>query len=175
MLTLKGNKIYLRALEPEDLDFIYKIENNELVWEMSSTQTPYSRYLIKQYLENAYQDIYEAKQLRLVICSPDDGVVGLIDLFEFNPAHRRAGVGILIAEEKNRRKGYGKEALSLIVNYGATHLKLHQLYANISEDNPNSVQLFEKQGFKIVGVKKDWNLVNNKFKNEYLYQYIYVH
>ncbi|RZJ63737.1 MAG: N-acetyltransferase, partial [Flavobacterium sp.] len=71
MVTLQGDAIYLRALEPEDLDFIYAIENDEAVWEVSNTQTPYSRFLIRQYLENAHQDIYEAKQLRLAICMKD--------------------------------------------------------------------------------------------------------
>ncbi|GAA4278556.1 GNAT family N-acetyltransferase [Aquimarina mytili] len=175
MLTLKGEHIYLRALEPEDLDFIYTIENDEQVWEMSSTQTPYSRFLIKQYLENAHKDIYEVKQLRLVICSIDHAVLGLIDLFDFNPTHNRAGVGILIAEKENRGKGYGKEALQLMIDYGATHLRLHQLYANISEDNLSSVKLFESQGFTKIGVKKEWNLVNNIYKDEFLYQLVYVH
>ncbi len=175
MLTLKGEHIYLRALEPEDLDFIYLIENDERIWEMSTTQTPYSRFLIKQYLENAHQDIYEAKQLRLVICDNDESTLGLIDLFDFNPVHNRVGVGILIAEEENRGKGYGKEALELIAKYGQTHLRLHQLYANISEQNIGSIKLFEKQGFEKIGVKKDWNLVNGKYTNELLYQLIYVH
>ena len=67
MLTLSGKNINLRPLEPEDLEFIYEIENNEDLWELSSTQTPYSRFLIKQYLDNAHRDIYEVKQLRLVI------------------------------------------------------------------------------------------------------------
>jgi len=175
MLTLKGEHIYLRALEPEDLDFVYLIENDERIWEMSTTQTPYSRFLIKQYLENAHQDIYEAKQLRLVICHNDESALGLIDLFDFNPVHNRVGVGILIAEEENRGKGYGKEALELIIKYGRTHLRLHQLYANISDQNIGSIKLFEKQGFKKIGTKKDWNLVNGEYKNELLYQLIYVH
>ena len=102
MTTLKGNNIYLRALEPEDLEFIYKIENNESVWEVSNTQTPYSRFLIRQYLENAHQDIYEAKQLRLAICLNDTfEAVGLIDLFDFDPKNNRAGVGIVISNESN--------------------------------------------------------------------------
>lgn len=86
MLTLTGHTIYLRALEPEDLDFIYALENNETVWEVSNTQTPYSRFLIRQYLENAHQDIYEAKQLRLAICLNETGeTIGLIDIFDFDP------------------------------------------------------------------------------------------
>ena len=58
MVTLKGEHIFLRALEPEDLDFVYEIENDENIWEISCTQTPYSRFLIKQYLENAHKDSY---------------------------------------------------------------------------------------------------------------------
>ena len=175
MVTLKGVHIHLRALEPEDLEFIYKVENDERIWEVSATQTPYSRFLIKQYLENAHQDIYEAKQLRLAICSENEEVVGLIDLYDFNPTHRRSGVGILILDEVERGKGYGKEALRLLIQYGKTHLHLHQLYASISEDNIISQQLFLKAGFKFVGQRKDWTLVNGKFKNENLYQHIYVH
>ncbi|GAA0719254.1 GNAT family N-acetyltransferase [Aquimarina litoralis] len=175
MLTLKGEHIYLRALEPEDLDFIYIIENDERIWEMSTTQTPYSRFLIKQYLENAHQDIYDAKQLRLLISTNDGASIGLIDLFDFNPTHNRAGVGILIAEPEQRGKGYGKEALRLIKKYGDTHLRLHQLYANIADDNLASIGLFEGEGFQKVGIKKEWNLVNGIYKNELLYQYIYVH
>ncbi len=72
LITLKGNNIYLRALEPEDLNFVFRLENNETIWEVSNTQTPYSRFLIKQYLENAHQDIYEAKQLRLAICKNNE-------------------------------------------------------------------------------------------------------
>jgi diamine N-acetyltransferase len=100
MTTLKGNKISLRALEPEDLEFVYAIENDENIWEVSNTQTPYSKFLIRQYLENAHQDIYEAKQLRLAICkNQDDKAIGLIDLFEFDAKNHRAGIGIVIQNE----------------------------------------------------------------------------
>lgn len=175
MVTLKGADVYLRALEPEDLDFIYKVENDERVWEVSNTQTPYSRFLIKQYLENAHLDIYEAKQLRLVISNYKDEVVGLIDLFDFNPTHRRVGVGILILDKEQRGKGYGSEALKLVIKYGQTHLHLHQLYASITEENKKSIDLFTKAGFKYIGQRKDWTIVNGKFKNENLYQHLYVH
>ena len=157
------------------MDIVYIIENDERVWQMRSTRTPYSRFLIKQYLENAHQDIYDAKQLRLVICSYNNVTLGLIDLFDFNPTHNRAGIGILIAKEEYRNQGYGKEALALLINYGKTHLRLHQLYANISEDNVASISLFEKYGFKKIGIKKEWNLVNGVYKDELLYQLIYVH
>lgn len=173
MITNQESKVFLRALEPEDLEFVYQIENDESVWEISQTQTPYSRFLIKQYLENAHQDIYEAKQLRLVIClKNNEETIGLIDLFDFDPKNFRAGIGILIHQKEQREKGIGSEALKLLIEYAFTKLQLHQLYANIAEDNSVSLQLFSKFGFRLIGVKKDWNKENGKFKDELLFQLI---
>ena len=172
MLTLKGESIYLRALEPEDLDFIHEIENDENIWELSHTQTPYSKFLIKQYLENAQQDIYEAKQLRLVISNYKKTAIGLIDIFDFDFKNKRAGIGVLIKSEADRGKGYGSEALSLLVNYCFMQLNLHQLFCNISETNKASLSLFENEGFEIVGLKKDWNYNAKGFSSEYLLQLI---
>lgn len=172
MVTLKGEHIYLRALEPEDLAFIHDIENDENIWEISNTITPYSKFLIKQYLEHAHKDIYEVKQLRLVICNYHNATLGMIDVFDFDIKNRRAGIGVLVKESENRQKGYGREALQLLTNYCFTHLDLHQLYCNISEENEASIKLFTNQGFQNIGLKKDWNLVNGNFKNEYLFQLI---
>ncbi len=175
MVTLKGEHIYLRALEPEDLEFIHAIENDETVWEISNTKTPYSKFLIKQYLEQAHKDIYEVKQLRLVIANYDDDPLGMIDIFDFDFSNLRAGIGVLIKNKTDRQLGYGSEALHLLTNYCFTHLNLHQLYCNISEGNTASQHLFEKQGFQQIGLKKDWNLINDTYKNEYLYQLIKTH
>ncbi len=171
MITLKGNIVYLRALEPEDLEFVYAVENDESIWEVSSTQTPYSKFLIKQYLENAHQDIYEAKQLRLAICKNNDSkAVGLIDLFDYDPRNQRAGIGIVIQNETDRKQGFGKEALGLLINYAFTQLNLHQLFANIGTKNEDSLQLFATFGFQKIGIKKEWNLLNGKYEDEALFQ-----
>lgn len=172
MVSLKGKHIYLRALEPEDLDFVHKVENDASFWHLSDTQTPYSKFLIKEYLKNARQDIFEAKQLRLVICKNDNNTIGLIDVFDFNAKNKRAGIGILILEESNRYKGYGKEALELLINYCFRTLHLHQVYANISENNEASLKLFNGCGFKKIGLKKDWAFDGKQFSNEYLLQRI---
>lgn len=173
MITLKGNTIYLRALEPEDLAFVYTIENDESIWNVSNTQTPYSKFLIKQYLENAHQDIYEAKQLRLAIClNNSDEAIGLIDLFDFDPTNKRAGIGIIIHQKSHRESRIGSEALQLLINYCFTHLQLHQLYANIGTENEISISLFTKFGFELIGIKKQWHKVNNLYKDEALYQLI---
>ena len=173
-MTLKGQNIHLRALEPEDLDFLYKIENNESIWEVSNTQTPYSKWLLKQYLENAHLDIYEAKQLRLVIVfSETNEKVGFIDLFDFDAKNCRAGIGIIISENF-RNQGIGKETLQLLSNYAFIHLNLHQLFANIAINNEASLQLFSNFGFQKIGIKKDWSKINGTFVDEVLFQFINV-
>lgn len=172
MITLKGQHVYLRALETEDLEFIHTIENDEIFWEISNTQTPFSRFILKEYLKNSHKDIFEAKQLRLVISDYKNQALGMIDLFDFDFKNSRAGVGILVKESSNRKKGVGKEALQLLVNYSFQHLNLHQLYCNITETNTASISLFTNQGFKEVGLKKDWNAINGSYQNEYLFQLI---
>ncbi len=172
MVSLKGNHIYLRALEPEDLNFVHKVENDISLWHLSDTQTPYSRFLIEKYLENAQQDIFEAKQLRLAICTNENNTIGLIDVFDFNVKNKRAGIGILIQDESDRHKGYGKEALELLINYCFKTLHLHQVYANVLEYNEASLKLFENNGFKKIGLKKDWSFDGNQFLNEYILQRI---
>ncbi len=173
MFSLKGEHIYLRAIEPSDLDFLYKLENNTEVWEISGTTTPYSKQVLQLYLENAHRDIYDVKQLRLCVCELNGSVVGLIDLFDFDPKNHKAGIGIVIAAEKSRNLGYGAEAIELLCAYSKITLELHQLYCNILEDNEASIHLFEKLGFIQVGIKKDWITSNGKFKNEILYQKIF--
>ncbi|MDP2158945.1 MAG: GNAT family N-acetyltransferase [Flavobacterium sp.] len=173
MEALQGTSIYLRALEPDDLAFIYALENDVTLWEVSQTQTPYSKFLIEQYLENAYKDIYEAKQLRLAICKRNTfEAIGLIDLFDFDPKNQRAGVGIVIQNPENRHHGYGLQALELLVQYAFEHLHVHQLFANIATTNLASITLFTTFGFQLVGIKKDWNYNQGSYSDEALYQFI---
>ena len=173
MVSLQGNIIKLRALETADLDLLFELENNPSVWEISGTMAPYSRDVLKLYLENAHRDIYDVKQLRLVISTLDNEAIGLIDLFDFDPKNRRAGVGIVILDEGNRNRGVGTEALEILCKYAYKTLNLRQLYANILEGNERSLYLFKKLGFELVGTKRDWIFNEGIFKNELLFQKIF--
>jgi len=117
-------------------------------------------------------DIYQAKQLRLIIEeNQSKNQIGTIDLFDFDPKHKRAGIGILITPE-HQQKGYANETLEIIIKYSFKYLLLHQLYANITADNDKSLKLFNKHNFKEIGIKKDWLLSNNQYKDEILLQLI---
>ena len=102
----------------------------------------------------------------------DPETVGAIDIFDFDPFHLRAGVGVLIAREEDRNKGLAGLALQELIQYAFGILHLHQLYCNISSDNKISLRLFQEAGFVICGKKKDWLKAANGYKDELLLQLI---
>lgn len=171
MSLFQGEHIRLRPLEPQDLSFLEEVENNPEFWEISHTVAPFARYTLERYLEQSTKDIYEVRQQRFVIVLQDKPL-GFVDLFDFDPFHKRAGLGVLIADPEYRGKGYAKEALGLLMDYAFVQLGMHQLYANILEENKRSIALFENLGFKVVGLKKDWVFYQGSFKNELLFQKI---
>jgi diamine N-acetyltransferase len=152
---LKSELLYLRALEQADLEFLYHLENNPEVWRVSNTVTPFSKEVLQLYLEQATADIYTTKQLRLIICTPDDERAGIIDLYDFDPLHRRAGVGIVIGENY-RQKHLASGALAVFLNYCQHILLLHQVYCTIADSNVASLTLFRNAGFSLVGLRKQW-------------------
>jgi diamine N-acetyltransferase len=166
---MKNDDLYLRALEPDDLDFLYAIENHEEDWLVSQTQTPFSKANLKMYLENAHADIYSIRQLRLVICNASTAI-GFVDLFDFCPKNRRAGVGIILSPNF-RGKGFARKSLDLLIHYAYKHLHLHQLYAHIFEHNEASVSAFVNVGFVKTGVLREWFFDGNKFLDISVYQY----
>jgi len=169
---LQYGKIRLRPLEPADIDLLYKWENDIEIWEVSNTKTPYSKHVLAQYLVESAKDIYATKQLRLIIQNENNEPVGAVDLFDFDPYHQRAGVGILIHKKEDRNMGYATDALTALSNYALEVLGMKQLFANITADNTSSIHLFEKGGFKQTGLKKDWVKTFSGWKDELFFQKI---
>jgi len=170
-----GPNLLLRAPEPGDIDIIFRWENDTRIWHLGNTLAPYSRFAIEQFVLNTDNDIFASKQLRLMIdwhlSGTDNVTVGSIDLFDFDPFHKRAGIGILI-DESYRRQGFALEALNLLIDYGFKTLNIHQLYCNIEQDNEESIRLFTKAGFKACGVKNEWLFREGQWKDEMMFQLI---
>lgn len=169
---LSNETVSLRAIEPEDIELLYTWENDPEIWEVSHTLVPFSKYLLALYIKNADKDIYESKQLRLMIDTSDGKTIGAIDLFDFEPYHSRVGIGLLIHNQEDRSKGYATAALELLISYCFSKLNIHQLYVNIEADNNISLHLFEKHGFSICGTKKEWIRTDSGWKDEVTLQLI---
>lgn len=170
-MLLKNKDIVLRAVEPEDLEILYRWENSTVLWYHGNTLAPYSKLVLRQYINDSLEmDIYQSKQLRLMIDLVEEKVtIGTIDLYGIDAHNRRAGIGILI-DDDYRRRGFAKQALELMSNYAFDFLYLHQIYAYIAQSNTNSISLFEKAGYQSVGILKDWLQRGEEFEDVYLSQ-----
>ncbi len=172
MIFLENDIIRLRALEPEDLEVLYQWENDTQLWSAGITIAPYSRFTLKQYIESQPEDLYTSRQLRLmIVLQKEKKTIGTVDMFDFDPYHNRASIGILI-DPSYQAKGFGSQALDVFIQYAFNFLKLKQLYCNIAEDNTKSLALFQKKGFVISGKLNSWLKTPDGWKENYVLQLI---
>ena len=172
MKLLETEDLRLRPIEPEDLDLLYKVENDSSIWWIGGQGGPYSKFMLRQYLADATGDLYIDKQLRLVaIRKTDDVPVGMVDLFSYSPENHRAEVGILVFQ-KYRGAGFASQMLESLEQYCCRHLRLHQLYAYTPMKNEPGVKLFRSRTFDEEHIMKDWLLLEDGYADAYLFQKI---
>ena len=162
-------QVKLRAIEPEDLDLLYQIENDQRLWNVGATNVPYSRYTLHDYIATSCDDIYADRQVRLIVENEVGEAVGLCDLVRFDPQHQRAETGIVILDAK-RRQGYAAAALREMSKYAVQVLHLHQLYAVVAADNEAALSLFLKSGYERKNALKDWLFDGKKWADAWVLQ-----
>lgn len=167
---LHDDTIQLRAVEADDIECLFKWENDTSIWIDGCSMAPYSRKTIWEYIENYTPDIYKTNQLRLMIVLKKSGVaIGTIDLYDFDYQNRRAGIGILI-DEGYRGFGYAQRSLNIINNYAGEFIGLHQLWATVGAENGASLNLFKKCGFTVCGRMRSWIRRGRSYSDAYLLQ-----
>lgn len=151
---LQQDAVRLRALEPEDLELVYQMENDTTMWLHGCNTVPFSRFTIRQYLADNRNDLYQDGQLRLVI--ERDGVgVGLLDLCNLDIRNRRAEVSIALLAP-HRHQGTGVIALHLLADYARSLGMLHSLYAIVAQSNQPAQHLFASAGYTQQGHLIQW-------------------
>ena len=167
---LENQYIRLRAVEPEDLEQLYKWENNPDYWYAGEARTPYSRYTLKQYILSADKDIYENKQVRFMIDVKQSGeTVGTIDLFDYDVFNSRIAVGLLV-DKPHQGNDFATLSLELLKEYVVDFLKINQLYAFVAENNEPSKHLFEKCSFRKTASLEKWIKQGDEFVDVAVYQ-----
>ena len=165
-------QIKLRAIEPEDLDLLYRIENDAELWNIGTSNVPYSRYLLHDYVANCKNDIYTDRQVRMIVENSEGTAIGVADLVNFDPSNMRAEVGLIILNDY-RRQGYGIAVLNHIADYSLRILHLHQLYAYVDVNNTASLSVFQKAGYKVAAEIKDWLYDGKNYHESVLFQYVF--
>lgn len=151
---------------------MYGWENDTNVWRDSGTTAPFSRHVLSRLIEEQQFDIYATRQMRLVIEDvATRETVGAVDIFEFDPHNRRAGVGIIVSPSY-RQRGFALDALRALERYARDILHLHQLWCSIAEDNTASLALFARAEYEQCGRRREWLLTTNGTVDEILMQKI---
>lgn len=165
-------KVNLRAMEPEDLDELYTIENDREVWNVGHTNVPYSRYALHDYIAHQQADIYADRQVRLIVENGKKQLVGIVDLVNFDPQHRRAEFGIVV-KQAFRRMGYGRLAVERLLHYAQHVLHLHQVYVLVDAGNHEALKLFQQSGFQDGTQLKDWLFDGKSYHDVRLMQFFF--
>lgn len=160
--------IRLRALEPSDLDTVYRWENDPANWPAGNTSAPLSRFQLEEYIKNYSSDIFNDRQLRLII-EEDGQAVGTLDLFDFDARNSRTSLGILVAAPF-RRRGIASVALRQAEDYCRRTLNLHQIWVTVSQENTASLALFKLLGYTTSGRFRSWLRVGRRYLDAILLQ-----
>lgn len=162
----------IRAMEPSDVDVLFRWENDPQQWRDGGANCrPLSRADIQAFIDNSSMDIYQERQMRLMICNVNDEPVGCVDLFDFDPFSMHAYIGILVVKSC-RNQGYAAYAIDWMSRYAFDVLGMKSLCATMLSSNEISRRLFERCGFQYVGTRKQWYRIGDMMYDELIYQLV---
>ena len=160
-----GDKIYLRPLDMEDIDSFILWLNDEEVRQYLKRMTPLNRTREKEFVEKLYKD--EREIILGIVPKENDQLIGNIALHGISMPFRNAGLGIFIGDKSCWSKGYGTEALNLMLRYGFHELNLHRIFLTVLSSNPRAIHTYEKVGFRREGIFRDHIYRNGKYHDVY--------
>lgn len=153
-MNIYGKNVVLRAIEMEDSELIKDMFNDpEIENLVGGWAFPVSLFAQKRWLESHYND---KNELRFVIDTVEEGAIGVLTLTDIDWKNRRAAIGIKIALNGNRSRGYGTDATMAIMRYAFDELGFHRLEATRLALNQGSAHTLAKCGFVEEGVKRDY-------------------
>lgn len=160
---IPGERIYLSPICTEDKEIYTKWINDASVSDnLGASATVYGVEREMQTLE----EMSKSGHNFAIIRREDDGLLGVINIFDMNQICRNAQCGLFIGEEQHRGKGYGTEALRLIVKYGFETLNLNNIMLKVFDFNKNAVACYEKVGFKRIGARRKAYFVRGQYHDE---------
>lgn len=163
---MSSGDIIIRDVSDLDIPFIYQWENDEKNWAVSERTSAYSLDEILALVDSA-NDFFETQQKRwMIVLSKTNVPIGTVDIFQGELPNQEAGLGILIADESLRSRGYGQTAVTKAMELAEKEYNIHTFHVLVHSDNLASIQLFKKCGFQSVDLATD--NFNFDLKKEYI-------
>ena len=149
---LVGKNIYLSPFSDEDYILFTKWIND---YETAKYLNQFSKVFTledeKDFVENARKS---NKVYLSIVKQETDELIGNISLVNIDPVHKTATLGIMIGKNDEREKGYGTEAINLLLDYAFNHLNLNNIMLEVLDTNERARKCYLKCGFKELGVRK---------------------
>lgn len=164
---IEGKRVYLSPMNVEDTEIYTKWMNDEKVTDNLGT----TNMLMTLYGERSWiESVNNSGKLQFsIILKENDEVIGNIGFNKIDPIFQNAEIGIFIGEEENRGKGYGTEALKLIIKYGFENQNLNNIMLRVVETNELAIGAYKNAGFKEFGRRR-----KSFYKKGNLYDEIYM-
>ncbi len=160
---LAGERVYLRPLEREDLPLLCKWSNDPEVRMLTGEVTPMTRAGAEKYLEKINND---PDRVWFVIVSKETGrPIGEAGLLRMFYAWRTTDLSIIIGEKECWGKGYGTEAIHLLLDYAFGYLNFHRVSIGVVGFNERAIRFYEKVGFKREGIQRDGYYYNHRYSD----------
>lgn len=156
---LVGERIYLSPRNPEDYEVMAKWMNDFAVTDyLVRSNKVTSLASEKEFLEKSK----DAEAAFVIVTLKEDKPIGVISLEEIKHVQQIAEAGIAIGEEEYRSKGYGTEAMKLLLDYGFNYLNLHNINLGVLDANERAIKCYKKCGFKEYGRRHECEYINGK-------------
>lgn len=156
-----GDKIYLRAIESDDIDSYVTWLNDCEVREYLSKALPFNKIREKDWVDGLYKDDHNI--VFGIALKESDQLIGNIGLHGISMINRHATLGIFIGDKTCWSKGYGTEAVKLVIKYGFEQLNLHRITLTVFDFNARAIRAYEKAGFKMEGIYREHLYRNGKY------------
>ena len=167
VIFLQGEKVYLRPVEETDLPLCTRWINNPDVRQFLTAVLPRSLADEHTWLESMRDS--DSDIVLTIVLKDGDQPIGNIGLHRIDQVNQYATFGILIGEIDCHQKGYGKEAIQLMLKYAFHTLNLHRIKSSVMAPNNASIALHEGVGFVREGLRRETYFRDGQWVDEIIY------
>ena len=150
---IMGDRVYLSPVNTDDAETYVRWMNDPAV------AINFGQYPQVVSSTNELNWLFEPPndiQRYAMILTDGDEMIGCISLQNIDHKNRNAFIGIFIGEAERRNKGYGAEAMRLLLGYAFRTMNLNAVMLSVHEDNIGGITCYKKVGFKEAGRRREW-------------------
>jgi len=156
---IQGERLYLSPMNKDDVEIFTKWLNDK----ETTKYLPHYHQVITLAAEQEWLDKPVSNGQHYAMVTNDDVLIGSIGLMEINHMNRTATLGLFIGDKEQRGKGYGTEAIRLLIEYGFNTLNLQNIMLTVQTDNEQGIACYKKVGFKEFGRRSKCNFRDGKY------------